>query len=425
MPHFPPVVVLGLEDVWAGLTVVRELGEHGVPVHGIGRWRSGALYSRWLTRGYLAPASEAGLVELLNQIAQREGAPFLIAVAEQDIVFARRAADAGQLGRLRPLVPSLDKLELVNNKAATLRIAQEVGVPFPWTWHPQNADEIAYPPSELTFPCILKFPDKSKVKPLLARHGLVLAKTHYCYDKADLQRALAVYAHAGCIPLVQSYCRGSGLSYALFMHGGEAILRYSYRRLGDWPPEGGMSTVVESLPIDDSDALLAKSEALLKRIEWEGVAEVEYRHDPATGSAMFMEINGRFWRSQALAYYAGARFGWLTYAVLGLGKTVHPPPPRPGLVCVSATAETQRVLTLLFRPGRVQDRDLKFDRVAEVARYLSRLLDPRTRYYLFSWKDPIPSLSEMVLKTRHALGLLLKIAVRRLRAGTWQRSVPH
>ena len=116
---------------------------------------------------------------------------------------------------------------------------------------------------------------------------------------------------------------------------------------------------------------------------------MQYRHDLATGSALFMEINGRFWRSQALAYYAGAKFGWLTYAVLGLGKTVHPPPPRPGLVCVSATAETQRLLTLLFRPSLVKDRDPKIHRLAEVARYLSRLLDPeiiticfpgRTRY---------------------------------------------
>ena len=424
MSHFPPVVVLGIEDISQGLTLVRELGEQDVPVHGIARWRIGALYSRWLTRGYLFPASEAGLVELLNQIAQREGAPFLIAVTEQDVVFARRAADAGQLGSLRPLVPSLDKLELVNDKAATFKIAREVGVPFPWTWHPQNADEIAHPPSELKFPCILKFPDKNKVRPLLVRHGLLLARrhAHYCYDKEDLQRALAVYARAGCFPLVQPFCRGSGLSYGLFMHHGEAILRHCHRRLGDWR---GISTVVESLPIDENDTVLAKSEALLRRIGWEGAAEVQYRHDLATGSALFMEINGRFWRSQALAYYAGAKFGWLTYAVLGLGKTVHPPPPRPGLVCVSATAETQRLLTLLFRPSLVKDRDPKIHRLAEVARYLSRLLDPRNYHYLFSWKDPIPFPADLALKARHYLWLLLKIAVRRVRAGTWQRSVPH
>ena len=33
-----------------------------------------------------------------------------------------------------------------------------------------------------------------------------------------------------------------------------------------------------------------------------------------------MEINGRFWGSLPLAYHAGTRFAWLTYAALGLGE---------------------------------------------------------------------------------------------------------
>ena len=60
----PPVIVLGV-DTPIGLAVVRELGEHGVEVHGIARDARGVgLYSRWLRRGYLRPAAPGELPAL-------------------------------------------------------------------------------------------------------------------------------------------------------------------------------------------------------------------------------------------------------------------------------------------------------------------------------------------------------------------------
>ncbi|MFI5024778.1 MAG: carboxylate--amine ligase [Alphaproteobacteria bacterium] len=413
MSRLPPAVVLGIEEISAGLTVVRELGEHGVPVYGIAHWQSAALHSRWLTRGYLHPGLDKALVELINRIAETTGASFLVAVNELDAVFARRAADAGELRGLRPLVAPLDKLQLVNDKAATYRIAQEVGIAVPWTWQPQSTDEIADPPAGLTFPCILKFADPYKAAPLLARHGLVLSKVQYCYDKQQLDRFLLDYARAGCYPMVQSYSPGRGLCDMLFMHRGEAVLRFRHLRMTEWPPAGGIVAICQSLPIDEDDTLFAKSEALLRRIGWEGAAQVEYRHDPATGRTVLMEVNGRFWSGQALAYHAGAPFAWLTYAILGLEKPVTVPPYKVDLVCISAATEMRRLLTLLFRRNKLQNPESKFNRWAEVARFLRYLLDPRTRFYLFSWKDPMPFLADTALKIRRGAGLLLRIAVRR------------
>ncbi|MBV8522804.1 MAG: hypothetical protein JOY71_11905, partial [Acetobacteraceae bacterium] len=64
----PPVILLGI-DTPIGLTVLRELGERGVAVHGMARNSRGiGLYSRRLHRGYLRPASPEALIELLNRI---------------------------------------------------------------------------------------------------------------------------------------------------------------------------------------------------------------------------------------------------------------------------------------------------------------------------------------------------------------------
>ena len=47
--------------------------------------------------------------------------------------------------------------------------------------------------------------------------------------------------------------------------------------------------------------------ALLKKLNWHGVAMVEFRQRP-NGDPVFLEVNGRFWNSLPLACYAGADF---------------------------------------------------------------------------------------------------------------------
>ena len=423
MPQLPPVIVLGIEEISHGLTAVRELGEHGVPVHGIARWRTPALYSRWLTRGYIAPETDKALIGLLNSIAAVEGANFVIALSEPFVLLIRRAADAGELHGLRALVPQLDKLELVNNKTATYKIAQEIGIPLPRTWLPQSSAEAAAPPANLAYPCILKFPDPLRVAPLLNRHGLSMFKSKYCYNEEELRRVLLEHAPIGSFPLVQSFCPGIGLTHSFFMHGGKALLRFRHIRLLEWPPEGGIAAVCKNLPVDAGDALFAKSEALLRRIGWEGAALLEYRYDPDTGRAAFLEINGRFWSGLSLAYHAGAPFVWLTYAVLGLQQPVTLGPIKTSLECRSVDLEIRRLAVLLFRPGTVQNRELRFNRPREIARFLLAYLKPQTRYYLFSWRDPVPCLADNALKVGRALRQLPTWLAHAVGGKLWRRAL--
>jgi predicted ATP-grasp superfamily ATP-dependent carboligase len=398
MSNLPPAIILNIEEL-SGLAAVRELGEHGVRVHGVARWRAPALYSRWLTKGYFSPKTDSGLIELLNAIAKREGPCFVIALTEHHASLIRRAGDAGELRGLRLLIPALDKLKLVNEKAAIYRIAEEIGVPVPRTWEPQCADDAAAPPTEVTYPCVLKYSNPLGIAPLLEQRGLPVFKSKYCYNSKELRNILLAHRPVGCYPLVQSYCAGFGLAHMLFLHEGNVILRFRHIRRLEWPPEGGVSAVCESLPVDHDDVLFAKSEALLKRIGWEGAAQVEYRYDAVTGRSWLMEINGgRFWEPLSLAYHAGAPFVWLTYAVLGLKTPVVVKPYTVGIKCRYIAHELRRLWMLLFRPDQVQNKELRFNRLNEVVTFFSRYLQPKTRYYLFSWRDPIPCIVDIVLK---------------------------
>jgi predicted ATP-grasp superfamily ATP-dependent carboligase len=409
----PPAILLGA-DTPIGLTVIRDLGEHGVPVHAVARSRQGiGLYSKWTTRGYLRPPDDDATIELLNRIAAEQGARYLLAVSERDLLFIRAAVDSGRLVGLRALAPPAAQLAIVGDKAATYAIAREVGVPVPATWQPHDGPVADESPEELTFPCVLKWSNPESVGSGLSAHGIELLKSEYCYDRAELAGALARYAPYGRYPLVQAFCPGSGLGHMIFLDRGEALLRLQHRRISEWPPEGGTSTVCETLPLSDNAALLARSEELLRRIGWQGAAMVEYRLDPRTGRAALMEINGRFWGSLPLAYHAGVPFAWYTYAVLGLGVRPDPPPYRAGVRCRYMIPETRRVLTLVRQRGRTQNRALSFSVAGEVIEYIRQFFSPSTRYFVFTLRDPRPFFAD--------LAFVMRNAVRRL-AVLWRRS---
>lgn len=374
-----------------GLAVVRELGERGVEVHAIARSSRGVgLYSKWATKRYVRPPDADGVVELINRIAATCGGAFLIGVSEADLAMVRAAEDAGRFAAVRLLVAPARQLSIVQDKSATYAAARRVGLPVPFTWQPPPGPSVAPIPEELEFPCVLKWSSAQGAYRVLAEARLSRLKSEYCYTKEELVRALGRYEPVGQYPLVQSFCPGHGLGHMIFMHKRQALLRFQHRRVAEWPPEGGSSAVCETVSLAENRELFEKSVELLRSIEWEGPAMVEYRFDPVRGRAMLMEINGRFWGSLPLAYHAGAHFGWFTYAVLGLGRELAQPDYRVGLRCRHIVPETKRLVRLWRSGGRTPNRELRFDVWAEAFRYLAQFVSPRSRYYVFTLRDPMP-----------------------------------
>ena len=421
-PALPPVVLLGI-DTPIGLTVVRELGERGVAVYGIARSREGVgLHSRYLRRGWVTPGGEPETLALIREIAAAHGARFLMTISERDILWLNR--ERGALGDLRPLIPDAARMARVLDKAVACAAASAVGLAVPETWQPAGSEDVERVAAAARYPVVLKWGDPVAVSPLLRASGLTLQKAEYCYDASALRRALGRYAPTGRFPLVQEFCPGIGLGQMVFMHRGEPVLRFQHRRLREWPPEGGTSTYCISVPLDAHAELFERSVALLRRLEWEGAAMVEYRHDPATGRSAFMEVNGRFWGSQPLAYHAGAPFGWYTYSALGLGRVPAPAPYRGHLRCRFVIPDTRRLFTVLFEPGAVQNRQLRLSRACELFDYLVDFIRPRPRYFVFRWRDPLPALADLAGVARKALAGGLGALLGRVSRGA-RRSAPR
>jgi predicted ATP-grasp superfamily ATP-dependent carboligase len=296
------------------------------------------------------------------------------------------------------LSPRRAALDLVLDKRATLARAAALGIDVPDNWQPRPDDDTTARAATLCYPRVLKWADPPAILPTLAAHAIPFIKAEHVADAAALTTALARYDVIGAWPLVQGYCPGTGLGQMFFIHDGSVTLTFQHRRIHEWPPEGGTSTVCAAVPLDEHSGQRAKSEALLAGIGWQGAAMVEYRYDPATGRYWLMEINGRFWGSLPLARHAGAQFAWETYA-RALG--IEPQQPEPKLRHARYTIpETRRLFHVFARRPKIADRQYRATPWRDLASYIGDVLDPGMRYFVWDWRDPMPFFADMAAVVR-------------------------
>ncbi len=388
----PPCIVLGLESQ-IGLALVRELGRAGVPVIGIAHAADEiGLASRHLSeRIVVEQPRSAALLAAIRSIGERFGKATLLTVSEANLDWLGK--NRAQMLPVVALVPDPAQLAAVLDKDRTLSLARQVGLPVPDTWSPRSMTQALELRPE--FPVVLKWAEPTAVIDKLAAAGLPLHKAEFVHDLPALRAALRRYENVGCWPMVQRYAPGHGLGQFFFMHEGQALRRFQHRRIAEWPPEGGFSSVCDGVALSEHQELQSMSIELLRAMDWHGVAMVEYRFDSATGRAVLMEVNGRFWGSLPLAVHSGAGFALLTHYVQGLGRQCDLPPLREGIRCRMVATELKRLFRIVFRPSLIRDPLFPVRPIEEMSRFLRDFLNPRVRYFLWSTDDPRPFVADL------------------------------
>jgi predicted ATP-grasp superfamily ATP-dependent carboligase len=402
MTDHPLAIVLGI-DTPIGLTVVRELGGHGVPVHGIGAsYQSIGAASRFCTSFSLRPKGQS--VELwLPEIIAKTGAVALLAVSETDLIMLAKLPEI--IDGCRILTPRADMLDVVLDKQKTLAYGAMLNIDVPLSWLPAQDDDFTTRAATLSYPVVLKWPDPMRIMPQLSANAISFEKAEFATSANALMAILNRYQILGEWPLVQSYCEGSGLGQMFFMADGKATLRFQHRRIHEWPPEGGVSTLCRAEPLDEHLEQMQRSEALLAAIGWEGPAMVEYRYDLSKKRYWLMEINGRFWGSLPLAWHCGAHFAWESYRRAILGQVSAAPSPRENLVARYLIPETRRLARVIAGRKHICDPFFKAKPWQNVLTYILGFLDLTTRHYIFSWRDPKPFFIDLLSVIRKAVRL--------------------
>lgn len=385
------VAILGI-DTPIGLTLVRELGRSGVHVHGIGRSAHAIGGASRHCHGF-SVRGVGPMADWLPGILALARADALIAVSEGDLIALAALPDT--IGNCRILTPREAPLSTVLDKSRTLAIAAGIGIDVPQSWQPVAGDDWAATATSLSFPLVAKWADPNALVARLDAAGLALDKVAYVADVDALLALRDHFAPIGQWPLLQSYAPGLGLGQMLHMADGRATLRFQHRRIHEWPVTGGVSSLCESIDHGFEDQF-AKSEALLAAIGWTGPAMVEYRHDPASGKCVLMEVNGRFWGSLPLAHAAGAWFAREQIAHAFPDVALRAPPTRRHARARFLVPEGRRLFSIL-RDGGGEGR------WAALTNFIGQSLNPALSHYVWDWRDPIPMLRDMMNMVRGSM----------------------
>lgn len=392
--HLPPCIVLGLETQ-IGLNVVRELGQAGVPIIGVTHESDAiGLSSRYLVKKVVVEEPRGDtLISAIRSLGDEYGPCCLMAVSEVNQLWLN--ANAQSFGVVKVVGPSVERLAIVLDKQKTLDAARHVGIAVPETVELTSVRHAEALAAALAYPVVLKWRDPNAVAKKLSANGLEQIKAEYVYTHLELLKVVRRYECIGQWPIIQSYARGQGLGQFFFMRDGEALRRFQHLRIAEWPPEGGFSSVCDSLPLEHHVGLQERSIALLRHIGWEGVAMVEYRWDALSGQAVLMEINGRYWGSFPLAVQSKASFALISYFVgSGLGVP-HLPALRNNIRSRMVATEIKRLVRIWLHPNLIRDRSFQIRRMSELRRFVFDFFRPNVHYYVWSVSDPKPFFADV------------------------------
>jgi predicted ATP-grasp superfamily ATP-dependent carboligase len=338
-------------------------------------------YSRYVTHSVRVPnlRDEQNTIEAVLDVGRRLNLKGWVLYPTRDETVAAFSHYRDLLSEFfRVPTPAWETIRWAWDKRNTYKLAAEAGIPVPKTWFPRSAEDLAEIDGEPPFvikPAIKEhFIYETKVKAWRADNRQELA--------ARFQQASAVVSPGEV--MVQDLIPGGSqqlVAYCAFFKEGTALATMVTRYGRQHPPQFGRScTFVETI---DLPALEECAQRFLRRIDYYGLVEMEFKIDPRDGECKLLDVNARTWGYHNLGSAAGTDFPYLLFADQ-LGNQIEPSRARPGITWV-------RLLTDL--PGGV----MKTVRgQIGVATYLKSIFRSHSEAVL-SLDDPLPSLAEFAL----------------------------
>ncbi len=248
------------------------------------------------------PRPDLARTEFVDQLSRfiREGGHDMVIPTDDQTLTALTEHYDDFKDMLHIACPPPQVTRLVLNKALTLEVAQKCGIRVPKTIVVSNSTQLSDLSRSFPFPWVLKPAEKE------TRLEETKSFTFSTADEVALKFPTAQEFTPSM--LLQEYCAGAGVGVEMLIHEGNCLAVFQHRRLKELPYTGGVSvTAVAEHP---DPALVEPSLALLRALHWEGIAMVESKVNPAGGSAVLMEVNGRYWGTLSLPVSVGIDFPW-------------------------------------------------------------------------------------------------------------------
>lgn len=337
------------------------------------------------------------VVEAILGRVQRDHIDLVVPITDELLLPLAEARDRFA-GLTTLAVPDAAGLAVTHDKSATFALAERLGVPVPPTRLVDAGTDVASAGDELGYPVVVKPVASRQVLPDRTISSHVVS---YAADPAALAARLATFP-PGTRVLLQRWMPGDGMGVELLMDHGRPLAAFEHRRLREFPPTGGASSLRESVPLDDD--LYENAVRMLRDLGWTGLAMVEFRRG-RDGVGYLMEINGRVWGSLPLAVRAGIDFpGEVAELFMGGERDTRTGPNstyRSGVRARNLRLDIAWIGSVLS--GRRRQRGMPWPSRRKALGAMASLLDPRIGDDLMSWSDPRPGLAQLGTIMRDAL----------------------
>jgi predicted ATP-grasp superfamily ATP-dependent carboligase len=386
------------------LACVRSLARAGhVPCVGAETTWSKAGWSRDCRGSFRYPApeedAEAFIATVAAEASRVAGTLVLPMTERTTLPLSAARARLLQTGA-RMVLPPHETVLRAFDKQETTRLARSLGIETPATRIVDTESDARVAAQTSSYPVVLK-PRSSQEYG--ANRVRATGSPAYAGNADQFMRAWHDMSLRSESIVVQPFIEGVGIGYFALTKNGSLRAEFAHRRIRDVRPSGSGSSLRVSVKVDPR--VREHSLALLNALGWTGVAMVEYRRRP-DGVPVFLEMNGRFWNSLALAVHAGTDFPVLVAQLASDGDVRSQPPPyRVGTRCRWPLGDV-RHLAEVWRgappgyPARFPGR----------LRTLVDVLTPvrGTFHDTFTWRDPLPEVGDwLYLLRKITVGLKL------------------
>jgi predicted ATP-grasp superfamily ATP-dependent carboligase len=441
MDEEPMKAILTFARGWNCLSAARSLGQKGIEVIAGDEYRySPTSFSKYTKASFLYPNPDEdpnGFLDTLEEVIREhkvDGEEYvLMPFHRETYVIARNRA------RFEPLIkfaiPTTEQIDQVDDKGTLARMCQARKLPMPETAVVDSPEEFRAAAQSFPYPAFVK------VRRLAAAVGI--KQVH------DAEQAVDTFDHfvkqyhlgAGSYPLLQKGVPGTDYCTTFLFDHGQVRASMTYHNLRTYPIKSGTGVLRETV---DAPAMTRIGGELLGSLDWNGVAEVDFRWDGQSTSSgntssenmepALIEVNPRFWGGLTQSVASGWDYPYMLYR-LAIDGTVAAVDPKKGdpannnartetpVIALLATLteiaqdETRMAamraafeeLQLEFGPGsRLHALGDFFERLKQGVDAKGRLEHARQLLHdhhntvsdVLSWNDPLP-----------ALGVLYPLAV--------------
>jgi predicted ATP-grasp superfamily ATP-dependent carboligase len=394
--------VLGLDTI-TGLQTARILAARGVPVIGVANsLRHYACRTRACTQVLQADLLSEDVVEALVRLGPRlDGRAALFPCTDLAVLQISRHRD-----RLAPwyhvALPDHAVVEMLMDKVGFLQHAQDNDLPVPGTVIIGNRADAERASRTLTYPVVLKPPLKSAVWQFHTS-----AKAFQVDDGEELLEVYDRIAPWSDRFIAQEWVDGGVDALyscnAYFDDGSRPLVTFVARKLRQWPPHTGTSSLGEECR---NDEVLQDTLRLFGGADYRGLAYLEMKQDARTGRHLIIEPNiGRPTGRSAIAEAGGVELLYTAYCdMVGLPLPAARHQRYVGAKWIDDRRDVQSALYFIRR-GELGAGD-----------WWRSVRGPKWHAVL-SRSDPEPFVHDLLQATRRGIGMLAARARRSVRDG--------